>query len=76
MEAYTAIKNDEMVVLIYDPSKRQISIEDGGPVSIEDAKELFDAALVVDCNDAMTTLVLNDYDMDAVDKRGRDSNET
>lgn len=66
MDAYTAMKNAELVVLIYDPMTREISIEDGAVISVDNAKALFDQALVVDCNPAMTTLCLKEYDMDAV----------
>jgi len=58
--------------LLYDHAKREISIEDGDVISIEDAKALFDGALVVDCNAAMTRLCLNDYGMDAVEEFYRD----
>ena len=68
MSTSTALKNDDMVVLDYDHEKRQISIEGGDPITINEAKTLFERALVADCNMAMTTLCNHDYDMDAVER--------
>ncbi len=67
MDAKSALKNDSMVVLIYDHGKREISIEDGDVISVGDARELFSRVLVADCNGAMTRLHMSDYDMGEVE---------
>lgn len=76
MDAELALRYGEQVVLLYDHEKREISIEDGDMISAHDAAALFDAALVADCNAAMTRLCLNDYDMDKVEAFYRDCEQS
>lgn len=75
MKAKTALHQDEMVVLNYDHAKREITTEGGGVCSVDEARQLFDRALVSDCNIAMSRLQLEDFNMDAVEAFYRDADQ-